>query len=130
VATGLGVQVCVVASGSSGNDRRILCVLAKLLESVEHFLVNEISLLDPAFEAGGSAHLGETLFAVENLDPLTVGSSTNLVVNLGKLIAQRDLRSGNIVHFKNVPPCAHTQRKGGRWLTRSGKKFCGEVSPN
>src|SRR5437763_16481845 len=49
IASGLGVQVCVVSRDSRALDGGILRVKRELLECIEDLLVDEVSLFDPAF---------------------------------------------------------------------------------
>src|SRR5437763_2132250 len=59
IASGLGVQVCVVPRDSGALDGRIFRAEREFLERIEDLLVDEVSLFDPAFYATGSPDLGK-----------------------------------------------------------------------
>jgi len=103
LAARFDVQVGLVTGGCSAYNRNILFFLRKLLETIEHLLINQISLLDPTFESCRSANPREALFPIENFNPVAVSGESNLVEHLRKLIAKHNLRRGDVIHFQDVP---------------------------
>jgi hypothetical protein len=71
-------------------------------------------LFNPPFLSVGGANFGETLFAVEDVNPIAIFGSANLVVDLGQLIAQNDLRSRYVINLKHpVTPTIAAGEQGG-----------------
>ena len=94
------VQIRFVAQDSRSLHWIIPGVLRELLQTVESFLINQESLLDPALETAGRAHTDKAFLTIQNLDPLSVLHIADAVVNSRDLIAQRRLRSRNISRFQ------------------------------
>ena len=112
-APGSDMQVRLVTQNAGSLHRSILVVLGKFLKFVERLLVDQISLLDPAFNSARRAYFREALFAVQNLNALAVFNIADAVINGGHLVAQACLRRRNISHFKDVMavPVAGGKRK-------------------
>src|SRR5579864_9415550 len=103
IASGLIVEIGVIASGGRAFDWFVFFLLSELLKTVVHLLAHEITLLDPALDASLGAHPSETALAIEHLDPIPIFSYANFVVNLRELIAKRDLGRGNVINFEHAP---------------------------
>ena len=102
IAAGFHVQVRFIARRCCALDRRVFSTLCQLLECVEDLLANQKTLLYPPL---GSAHRPDfckAFLAIENLYAIAIFQGAYLVVNLGQLIANCDLRRRNIIGFKHV----------------------------
>lgn len=87
-AAGRGVKIRVIAQDAGRLHRVGEVLLRELLQSVVGGLVDEVALLDPAFEASGGAHAGEAFFVLKNLHSLSVFHGTDAVEDCRYLIAE------------------------------------------
>jgi hypothetical protein len=94
------VQIRIVAQHSWRLHRIVLIVSGKFLQSVESFLVDQEALLDPTFNSGGRAHPGESLFAIQNFQALTVFYVAHTIEDGGNLVAQSRLWRRNVGDFQ------------------------------
>ena len=101
-ASGSDVQIRVIAQDARGLHRIRLIVLRELLDRVVSFLVDQVALLDPAFQATGGAHAGKMLFVIDHFHALAVFHRAHAVISRSHLIAQRSLWRGNISHFEHA----------------------------
>jgi hypothetical protein len=72
LATGLQMNVGIVARGSSDLSRGILLLLRKFLAAVVDLLTDQGALLNPSFVAAGSAYARETPFPLQDLHRFTI----------------------------------------------------------
>jgi hypothetical protein len=96
------VQVGLVAQDAGRLHRIAQIILREFLQSVVGLLVDQVPLLDPAFQAAGRAHTRESLLAVDNLDTLSILHVSNAVVDGRNLVPQRGLRRRNIGYFEDA----------------------------
>src|SRR5262252_7616215 len=96
LAAGLDVQVSIVASAAGGLHGIVLLIFGERLETIKHFLADEITLLDPTLGAIRGAHFDEALLTIENVDTVAVLYGRGLVVDGGYTIAQKCLRSRDV----------------------------------
>src|SRR5215470_2566926 len=102
LAPGRDVQVRVIPQNSRRLQGRVLIVLREFLQAVEGLLIDQVTLLDPALNAGCSTHSGESFFVVEDFDALSVLDGSDTVVDGRDLIAQSRLWRGDIVDFQDA----------------------------
>lgn len=93
VASRSDVQVRVIAQNTRRLHGILLMVARQLLQRIVGLLIDEISLLDPAFQPAGRAHPRETFFTIDDFQALAIFYIADAVVNGRNLIAQRRLRS-------------------------------------
>src|SRR5206468_10857221 len=86
--------------------RGVFRIASEFLEGVEDLLVDQISLLDPAFYAGRSPDLREAPLAIEHVNAVSIFCGSDLVVNLGQLVSKGYLRGRDVIDFKNALPMA------------------------
>src|SRR6266700_6377519 len=108
------VQIGVVAGGCCRLYGRVLFLLRQFLETVKDLLSDQVPLLYPAFDTGRGPDARKTLLAVEHIHAVTILRNANLVVDLRQLIAQRDLRSGDIVGLEHTLVAASAARQERR----------------
>jgi len=102
IAAGSHVQVRFIARRCCALDRLVFSTLCQLLECVEDLLANQKTLLYPPLGSARGPDFCKTLLAVENLYAVAIFQGAYLVVNLGQLIANRDLRRGNIIGLEHA----------------------------
>ena len=102
IAAGFHVQVRFIAGRCGALDRRVFSTLCQLLECVKYLLANQKTLLHPSLDASRGPDFCKALLAIENLYAVAIFQGAYLVVNLGQLIANRDLLRGNIIGLKHA----------------------------
>ena len=81
----------------------LLRILGRELgEAIVDLLADEIALLHPAFDTGGSTDFRKTAIAIDDFDPIAIFHQSNLVIDGGDAVAQVDLRRGNVADFKDA----------------------------
>src|SRR5262249_55681008 len=100
IAARLDVKVGFIAGDRGGFDGRVPLVGGKFLEGIIDLLAHQIALLDPSLDTARGADAAKTAFAIQHFDTIAVFRRTHLVVNLRQLVAQGDLRGGDVVDLK------------------------------
>ncbi len=120
-ASGRDMQVALVAQNAWGLHRIVRILLRKLLQKIIGALIDQVALLDPAFETARGAHAGEALLVLQYLHTLAILHVAHAVEDSGYLIAQRRLRRGNVIDFEHAMMAAiatgdskRKQRDGGQ----------------
>jgi len=116
VAAGRDVHIGLVAKSSWGLDGIVQVILREFLERVESFLIDQKTLLDPAFEAAGGAYARETFLTLQHLDALSVFYVADAVKDGGNLVAQRSLGRRHVGDLEDVvtPAAARGQQENCR----------------
>jgi len=115
VAAGLHVQIRLIARASRTFDWRVLGLLGQALERLKNLLAYQIALLYPSLETRCSADLGESLLAIDYINAIAIFCGANSVVYLSKLVAERNLRGGDIVSLKDARVLTPaTEKQSGR----------------
>ncbi len=105
------MQVRVVTQNSGSLHRIILVVLGKLLQRVEGLLIDQVPLLNPAFDAAGRSDPRKAFFVVQDLDPFAVFDVANAAINCRDLVPQRGLRRGHVGHLEDAVASVAAARK-------------------
>src|SRR5215472_11831433 len=108
LAPGSDVQVRFVTEHTWSLQGIVLIVLREFLEGVERLLVNQVALLDPAFEAAGGADTGKAFFAIEDLDSVAILYGAEAVVHGRDLVPQRSLGGRDVRDFEHAVSAAAT----------------------
>ena len=115
VAARLDVEVRLIACASCTFDRRVLGLLGQILERLKNLLAYQIALLYPSLETARGADLGESLLAIDYINAIAIFCGADSVVYLGKLVAERNLRRGDIVSLENARVLTPaTEKQSGR----------------
>jgi hypothetical protein len=111
-ASGRDVKVGLVAEHAWSLHWIIFIVGGELLETVVGFLIDEVSLLDPALDTGRGADARETLFVLEDIDAVAVFYGADAVIDGGNLVAQYRLRRRDVSMFEHtMAPAASRERE-------------------
>jgi hypothetical protein len=111
LTAGREVQVGVVAQHAGRLHGIVKVIFRQRLQSIVGFLIDEVALLDPAFNAARGAHPGEAFFVLQHFHALSVLDGADAVVNGCDLIAQRSLYGRDIIHFQYAVPAAIAGRE-------------------
>src|SRR6266567_8900502 len=115
VAARLDVEVRLIARASCTFDRRVLGLLGQVLERLKNLLAYQIALLYPSLETRCGADLGESLLAIDYINAIAIFCGADPVVYLGKLVAERNLRRGDIVSLEDARVLTPaTEKQSGR----------------
>ena len=91
LAAGREMQVGIVAEHTGGLYGIAQIIFGQLLQAIVGRLIDQVALLDPAFDAVRDPHAGEALLPLQHFHALSVLHHAHAVVHGGELIAQRRL---------------------------------------
>ncbi|HKH98885.1 MAG TPA: hypothetical protein VJ999_07245 [Candidatus Sulfotelmatobacter sp.] len=102
LTAGREVQIGLIAQDSGSLHRIALVIPGELLQTIEGFLIHQVTLLDPTLDAGGRAHPGKAFLAFQNLDAVSILHAADAVTDRSHLIAQRRLLRRDIGHSQHA----------------------------
>src|SRR5881392_3045073 len=111
IAPRLNVKIGVIAGRALSLDGIPLTVLCKLLNLSVDLLVDQVTLLHPAFGSAGTSDFHEAAVAVEHIDALAIFHQSNFGVDRRNAITQVDLRGGHVSNFQHASASAIARGK-------------------
>src|ERR1700756_5037118 len=99
IAPGSDMQVGVVAQHAWSLHGVILILLREFLQRIGGFLIDQIALLNPAFESAGGSHTRKAFLAIEHFDAHSIFYVADAVINGSSLVSQPGLRRRHVSHL-------------------------------
>src|ERR1700722_4365495 len=100
------VQVRVVAQPSWSLYRIAYIILGQFLYGVVGSLVDQVTLLDPAFDSSCGANAGESFFPLQDLDSFAIFHPAPAVVPGGFLVAAAGLPRRHVIDLDHATASA------------------------